>query len=108
MTYFLHTSRTAFKQSSDMLTRLIVMSFNSGLPTTIFASLCAILEITASETFFYMLFFLVGTCSHIYLYSHLTQLRRMSAYVLIYAVSLRTRKLIFPPLSLRCFTAYQP
>ncbi|KAL1719713.1 hypothetical protein EV715DRAFT_290144 [Schizophyllum commune] len=61
MVFFLHTSKTGFKRSNDVLNRLIVFTFNTGLPTSA-AAIWSLIAINVwPDTFVYMLtFFLEG------------------------------------------------
>ncbi|KIY48680.1 hypothetical protein FISHEDRAFT_73423 [Fistulina hepatica ATCC 64428] len=59
MILLLHVSKTGFKRSTDMINRLIIFTFNTGLPT----SVCAIVAVVAinalSSTFVYIFFFIL-------------------------------------------------
>ncbi|KAJ7579554.1 hypothetical protein C8J56DRAFT_964426 [Mycena floridula] len=54
MVYLLHTIKTGFRRSTDMLNRLIIFTFNAGLPTSICAVLTIILLKGAPGTFIYI------------------------------------------------------
>ncbi|KAF9012111.1 hypothetical protein BDZ89DRAFT_1077485 [Hymenopellis radicata] len=59
MIWYLQKSKTEFKRTKDLLNRLIVFTFNTGIPT----SVCAIADVitlnTLSNTFIYMSFYLI-------------------------------------------------
>ncbi|KAF7333193.1 hypothetical protein MVEN_02385100 [Mycena venus] len=55
----LHTVKTGYKKTTDMVNRLMVFTFNTGLPTSICAVLVIICVTAFSETFLYMFFFLL-------------------------------------------------
>ncbi|KIY65009.1 hypothetical protein CYLTODRAFT_492646 [Cylindrobasidium torrendii FP15055 ss-10] len=59
MIYFLEHSKTGFRRSTDMLNRMIIFVFNTGMPTTI----CAILALSflkaEPNTFLYIMFYLL-------------------------------------------------
>jgi len=52
-------SKTGFKKSTDLINRLIIFTFNTGLPTSLSALVCAICVIAFPNTFFYIFFFLL-------------------------------------------------
>ncbi|KAJ6610206.1 hypothetical protein B0H10DRAFT_436805 [Mycena sp. CBHHK59/15] len=55
----LHSAKTGFKKSTDLINRLMVFTFNTGLPTSICA-LIAMISITVwPNTFLYIFFFLL-------------------------------------------------
>ncbi|KAJ7281490.1 hypothetical protein C8J57DRAFT_1297788 [Mycena rebaudengoi] len=55
----LHSAKTGFRKSTDVINRLMVFTFNTGLPTSICA-LIATISITAwPDTFIYIFFFLL-------------------------------------------------
>ncbi|TRM56904.1 hypothetical protein BD626DRAFT_571228 [Schizophyllum amplum] len=59
MVFFLHTSKTGFKRSNDVLNRLIVFTFNTGIPTSA-AAIWSLIAINAwPDTFIYMLTFFI-------------------------------------------------
>ncbi|KAI5899312.1 uncharacterized protein SCHCODRAFT_02604797 [Schizophyllum commune H4-8] len=61
MIFCLQQSKTGFKRSNDVLNRLIVFTFNTGLPTSFTALWCCIAINVWPDTFIYMLtFFLEG------------------------------------------------
>ncbi|KAI5825827.1 hypothetical protein K523DRAFT_312610 [Schizophyllum commune Tattone D] len=61
MIFCLQQSKTGFKRSNDVLNRLIVFTFNTGLPTSFTAVWCCIAINVWPDTFIYMLtFFLEG------------------------------------------------
>ncbi|KAL1733076.1 hypothetical protein EV714DRAFT_246894 [Schizophyllum commune] len=63
MIFCLQQSKTGFKRSNDVLNRLIVFTFNTGLPTSFTALWCCIAINVWPDTFIYMLtFFLVTNC----------------------------------------------
>ncbi|KAL1661695.1 hypothetical protein EV122DRAFT_288249 [Schizophyllum commune] len=63
MIFCLQQSKTGFKRSNDVLNRLIVFTFNTGLPTSFTAVWCCIAINVWPDTFIYMLtFFLVTNC----------------------------------------------
>ncbi|KAJ6545899.1 hypothetical protein DFH09DRAFT_655990 [Mycena vulgaris] len=53
----LHNVKTGYKKTTDMINRLMVFTFNTGLPTSICALLVTIFAAALSETFLYMFFF---------------------------------------------------
>ncbi|KAJ7095014.1 hypothetical protein C8R44DRAFT_813791 [Mycena epipterygia] len=55
----LHTVKTGYKKTTDMINRLMVFTFNTGLPTSICALLCTICAAAFSETFIYFFFYLL-------------------------------------------------
>ncbi|KAJ6518798.1 hypothetical protein C8R45DRAFT_949252 [Mycena sanguinolenta] len=55
----LHTVKTGFKRSTDLVNRLMVFTFNTGLPTSICALVATICVAAFSETFLYIFFFLL-------------------------------------------------
>lgn len=59
MIIFLERSKTGFRRSTDMLNRMIIFVFNTGMPTTI----CAILSFSMVKgepnTFLYIMFYLI-------------------------------------------------
>ncbi|KAJ7222583.1 hypothetical protein GGX14DRAFT_694622 [Mycena pura] len=55
----LKLSKTGFKKSTDLINRLIIFTFNTGLPTSLSALVCAICVIAFPSTFFYIFFFLL-------------------------------------------------
>ncbi|KAK7036566.1 hypothetical protein VNI00_011499 [Paramarasmius palmivorus] len=59
MVGFLHHSKTGFKRSNDMLNRLIIFTFNTGIPVSLSALLAFISINVWKNTFIYMFFFLM-------------------------------------------------
>ncbi|KAJ7334132.1 hypothetical protein DFH08DRAFT_299299 [Mycena albidolilacea] len=55
----LHGAKTGFKQSTDLVNRLMVFTFNTGLPTSVCALVATICVAAFSETFLYIFFFLL-------------------------------------------------
>ncbi|KAF7356598.1 hypothetical protein MVEN_00993800 [Mycena venus] len=55
----LHTAKTGFKRSTDLVNRLMVFTFNTGLPTSVCALVASICVAAFSETFLYIFFFLL-------------------------------------------------
>ncbi|KAJ7187051.1 hypothetical protein C8R46DRAFT_1184793 [Mycena filopes] len=55
----LHTAKTGFKRSTDMINRLIVFTFNTGLPTSVCALVATICIAAFPNTFLYIFFFLL-------------------------------------------------
>ncbi|KAF8216484.1 hypothetical protein K438DRAFT_1953417 [Mycena galopus ATCC 62051] len=55
----LHSAKTGFKRSTDLVNRLMVFTFNTGLPTSFCALVAAICVAAFSETFLYIFFFLL-------------------------------------------------
>ncbi|KIY61913.1 hypothetical protein CYLTODRAFT_447483 [Cylindrobasidium torrendii FP15055 ss-10] len=59
MIYYLQSAKTAFRGTRDMLNRLTIFTFNTGIPTSLFAILDLITLNTMPDTFIYMSFYLV-------------------------------------------------
>ncbi|KAJ7176716.1 hypothetical protein C8R46DRAFT_1077119 [Mycena filopes] len=56
----LHSAKTiGFKRTTDLINRLMVFTFNTGLPTSVSALLSAISVAALSNTFLYIFFFLL-------------------------------------------------
>ncbi|CAK5274025.1 unnamed protein product [Mycena citricolor] len=55
----LHVAKTGFKRSTDLINRLMIFSFNTGLPTSICALVATICVAAFSNTFLYIFFFLL-------------------------------------------------
>ncbi|KAF7308774.1 hypothetical protein MKEN_01076600 [Mycena kentingensis (nom. inval.)] len=55
----LHVSKTGFKRSTDLINRLIVFTFNTGLPTSVTALLATICIVAFPNTFLYIFWFLL-------------------------------------------------
>ncbi|KAL5524851.1 hypothetical protein ACEPAF_9997 [Sanghuangporus sanghuang] len=55
--FLLHRSRTGFKRSDHIINRLILFSLNTGLLTSLDATMSLIANIVWSNTFIYILFF---------------------------------------------------
>ncbi|KAF7366828.1 hypothetical protein MSAN_00941100 [Mycena sanguinolenta] len=55
----LHSAKTGFKRSTDLVNRLMVFTFNTGLPTSVCALVATICVAAFSETFLYIFFFLL-------------------------------------------------
>ncbi|KAF7308557.1 hypothetical protein HMN09_00704800 [Mycena chlorophos] len=55
----LQTSKTGFKRSTDLINRLMIFTFNTGLPTSISALLATICIAAFPSTFLYIFFFLL-------------------------------------------------
>ncbi|KAJ7476994.1 hypothetical protein B0H11DRAFT_2031525 [Mycena galericulata] len=55
----LHSAKTGFKRSTDLINRLMVFTFNTGLPTSICALLATICIAAFPDTFLYIFFFLL-------------------------------------------------
>ncbi|KIY72509.1 hypothetical protein CYLTODRAFT_417897 [Cylindrobasidium torrendii FP15055 ss-10] len=59
MIIFLERSKTGFRKSTDMLNRLIIFVFNTGMPTTICAILSFAMVKGEPNTFLYIMFYLI-------------------------------------------------
>ncbi|KAJ6620713.1 hypothetical protein B0H10DRAFT_2020188 [Mycena sp. CBHHK59/15] len=57
--YLLHSSKTGFRRTTDLMNRLIVFTFNTGLPTSFSALLATISIAIWPNTFLYIFFFLL-------------------------------------------------
>ncbi|CAK5283064.1 unnamed protein product [Mycena citricolor] len=55
----LHVAKTGFKRSTDLINRLMIFSFNTGLPTSICALVATVCVAAFSNTFLYIFFFLL-------------------------------------------------
>ncbi|KAJ7224300.1 hypothetical protein GGX14DRAFT_649470 [Mycena pura] len=55
----LKLSKTGFKKSTDLINKLIVFTFNTGLPTSLCALLTAIFVAASPSTFLYIFFYLL-------------------------------------------------
>jgi len=55
----LHTAKTGFKRSTDLINRLMVFTFNTGLPTSVCALVATICVAAFPSTFLYIFFFLL-------------------------------------------------
>ncbi|KAJ6581500.1 hypothetical protein B0H19DRAFT_1115533 [Mycena capillaripes] len=55
----LHTAKTGFKRSTDLINRLMVFTFNTGLPTSVCALVATICVAAFPSTFLYIFFFLM-------------------------------------------------
>ncbi|KAJ7187082.1 hypothetical protein C8R46DRAFT_1058789 [Mycena filopes] len=55
----LHTAKTGFKKTTDLINRPIVFTFNTGLPTSICALVATICIAAFPDTFLYIFFFLL-------------------------------------------------
>ncbi|KAJ7116125.1 hypothetical protein C8R43DRAFT_1242339 [Mycena crocata] len=55
----LHTAKTGFKRSTDLINRLMVFTFNTGLPTSVFALVATVCIAAFPDTFLYIFFFLL-------------------------------------------------
>ncbi|KAJ7442325.1 hypothetical protein FB451DRAFT_1567688 [Mycena latifolia] len=55
----LHSAKTGFKRSTDLINRLMVFTFNTGLPTSICAFVATISIAVFPNTFLYIFFFLL-------------------------------------------------
>ncbi|KAF7309782.1 hypothetical protein MIND_00350100 [Mycena indigotica] len=55
----LHASKTGFKASTDLINRLMIFSFNTGLPTSFCALMATICVTALPNTCLYILFFLL-------------------------------------------------
>ncbi|KAJ7658124.1 hypothetical protein B0H17DRAFT_1097220 [Mycena rosella] len=55
----LHSAKTGFTRSTDLINRLMVFTFNTGLPTSLCALLATICIAAFPETFLYIFFFLL-------------------------------------------------
>ncbi|KAI5122851.1 hypothetical protein M0805_003145 [Coniferiporia weirii] len=58
LVYLLHTSRTGFKSSDTMISRLIAFTVNTGLITSVCAIMSLITGVVFPATFIYILFYL--------------------------------------------------
>ncbi|KAJ6464057.1 hypothetical protein C8R45DRAFT_1220141 [Mycena sanguinolenta] len=56
---YTHNAKTGFKRSTDLVNRLMVFTFNTGLPTSVCALVATICVAAFSETFLYIFFFLL-------------------------------------------------
>ncbi|KAJ6483311.1 hypothetical protein C8R45DRAFT_1215155 [Mycena sanguinolenta] len=59
MVILLHASKTGYKRTTDLINRLMIFTFNTGLPPAISAILCAVTIILYPNTFIFILFFLL-------------------------------------------------
>ncbi|KAJ8096415.1 hypothetical protein PM082_011578 [Marasmius tenuissimus] len=55
----LHGKKTGFKKSTDMINRMIIFTFNTGILTSLFSVADVIALNTMPQTFIYMGFFLI-------------------------------------------------
>ncbi|KAJ6591538.1 hypothetical protein DFH09DRAFT_1137290 [Mycena vulgaris] len=55
----LHSAKTGFKRSTDLINRLMIFTFNTGLPTSICALVATICISAFPDTFLYIFFFLL-------------------------------------------------
>ncbi|KAJ7142764.1 hypothetical protein C8R44DRAFT_866066 [Mycena epipterygia] len=55
----LYSEKTGFHKSTDILNRLIVFSFTTGLPTTVFALLTAVCTAAFQNTLLYLFFYIL-------------------------------------------------
>ncbi|KAJ7814211.1 hypothetical protein B0H14DRAFT_3878768 [Mycena olivaceomarginata] len=72
MVILLQASKTGYKRTTDMINRLVIFTFNNGLPTAISAILCNVTIILWPNTFLFILFFLL--LAHLYTNSLLVTL----------------------------------
>ncbi|KAF8909956.1 hypothetical protein CPB85DRAFT_1435440 [Mucidula mucida] len=59
MVLYLEKSKTGFRKSTDMINRLIIFTFNTGIPTTICALMSLICLNAIPSTFLYIFFYLI-------------------------------------------------
>ncbi|KAF8185547.1 hypothetical protein K438DRAFT_1973847 [Mycena galopus ATCC 62051] len=59
MVIVLQASKTGYKRTTDLINRLMIFTFNTGLPPAISAILCTVTIILYPNTFLYILFFLL-------------------------------------------------
>ncbi|KAJ7112997.1 hypothetical protein C8R44DRAFT_234614 [Mycena epipterygia] len=57
--FLLYSVKTGFRKSTDILNRLIVFTFSTGLPTTVFALLTAIFTSAFPNTLLYLFFYIL-------------------------------------------------
>ncbi|KAJ7804080.1 hypothetical protein B0H14DRAFT_3883718 [Mycena olivaceomarginata] len=72
MVFLLQASKTGYKRTTDLINRLMIFTFNTGLPTAISAILCTVTIILWPNTFLFIFFFLL--LAHLYTNSLLVTL----------------------------------
>ncbi|KAJ7362627.1 hypothetical protein DFH08DRAFT_930878 [Mycena albidolilacea] len=72
MVILLQASKTGYKRTTDLINRLMIFTFNTGLPTAISAILCTVTIILWPNTFLFIFFFLL--LAHLYTNSLLVTL----------------------------------
>ncbi|KAJ6568574.1 hypothetical protein B0H19DRAFT_1256327 [Mycena capillaripes] len=59
MVILLQASKTGYPRTTDLINRLMIFTFNTGLPPAISAILCAVTNILYPNTFIYIFFFMI-------------------------------------------------